>query len=59
MDADDILAADSMDDYVFDPATVTIDPWYGFYLVCYGWTLTPPEQWSGGSGEQERIERVF
>ena len=53
MDADDILAADSMDDYVLDPTTVTIGAWYGAYLVCYGWTLTPPTQWSDNPSDQE------
>lgn len=54
MDADDILAADSMDDYVLDPANVTINMWFEIaYLVCYGWTLTPPTQWSDNPSDQE------
>lgn len=53
MDADAILAAKSMDDYVLDPAEVTIDMWYGTaYLVCYGWTNIPPEQWNNEPGDQ-------
>ena len=54
MDADAILAANSMDDYVLDPTTVTIDMWFDTaYLVCYGWTLTPPAQWSDNPSDQE------
>lgn len=53
MDADDILAADSMDDYVLDPSTVTIDAWFEAYLVCYGWTLTPPNKWDDEPSDQE------
>lgn len=52
MDADDILAAKSMDDYVLDPTTVTIGAWFDAYLVCYGWTNIPPEQWNNEPGDQ-------
>lgn len=53
MDADDILAADSIDDYVLDPAKVSIGTWYDTYLVCYGWTTTSPDQWGGDSNDAE------
>ena len=53
MNADNIFVADSMDDYVLDPTTVNIDAWYDAYFVCYGWTLTPPDQWNNEPGDQE------
>ena len=53
MNADAILAAKSMDDYVLEPAEVEIDIWAETaYLVCYGWTNIPPEQWDNDPGEQ-------
>lgn len=51
MNADAILAADSMDDYVFDPANITISDYFTIYFFYYGWTLTPPERWDD-PGEQ-------
>lgn len=53
MDADAIQTADSMADYVLDPATVSIGTWYDTYLVCYGWTTTSPDQWGGDSNDAE------
>ena len=57
MDAGSILKATSKENYTFDVAEITIDPYtidgYSWYDLCYGWTMTPPEQWGGGSGTQE------
>ena len=53
MDADAIKAADSMDDYVLDPTDVKIDTWYDAYLVCYGWTSIPPDQWGEDPSDTE------
>ena len=57
MDADSIRKATSKEKYTFDVAKIRIKPYtidgYSWYDVCYGWTMTPPEQWGGGSGTQE------
>lgn len=57
MNADAIAEAKSKDDYTINVSDITIDPYndggYSWYDVCYGWTMTPPEQWGGGSGTQE------
>ena len=57
MDADAIATATSKENYTFNVSDITIDPYtidgYSWYDVCYGWTMTPPEQWGGGSGTQE------
>ena len=53
MNADAIAAATSKDDYTFSVSDITITNKYEWYDVCYGWTMTPPEQWGGGSGTQE------
>lgn len=54
MDAKAIKAANSMDAYVLDPADVTIDMWADTaYLVCYGWTSIPPDQWGEDPSDTE------
>ena len=53
MNADAIVAAKSKDDYTFSVSDITITNKYEWYDVCYGWTMTPPNQWGGGSGTQE------
>ena len=57
MDADAIATATSKENYTFNVSDITIDPYtidgYSWYDVCYGWTMTPPNQWGGGSGTQE------
>ena len=62
MDADAIVEATSQEDYIFSVGKIEIDPYVAgnpsipgnsWYDVCYGWTMTPPEQWGGGSGTQE------
>ena len=57
MDADAIATATSKENYTFNVSDITIDPYtidgYTWYDVCYGWTMTPPGQWVGGSGTQE------
>ena len=39
-----------IDPYVTGNPSIPGNSWYD---VCYGWTMTPPEQWGGGSGTQE------
>ena len=53
MDAETIAAATSKEDYIFSVKEIRIAPKYGGYDLCYGWTMTPPNQWGGGSGTQE------
>ena len=54
MDADAIKKADSIDDYILDPATASIGAWYDTaYLVYYGWTTTSPDQWGEDSNDAE------
>ena len=62
MAAEDISAATSKEDYIFSVENINIKPYVigdpsvhgnSWYDVCYGWTMTPPNQWGGGSSTQE------
>ena len=57
MDENDIAGAKSKADYSFNVRDIEIDPYtidgYSWYDVCYGWTLTPPEQWDSGSSDDK------
>ena len=61
MSADAIAAATSKENYIFSVEKINIKPFVlpngntplSWYDVCYGWTMTPPNQWGGGSGTQE------
>ena len=61
MSADAIAAATSKENYIFSVEKININPFVlpngntplSWYDVCYGWTMTPPGQWGGGSGTQE------
>lgn len=63
MNADAIATATSKDDYTFSVSDITIDPYtidgYSWYDVCYGWTMTPPNQWGDGSGTQETYTVIY
>ena len=59
MNADAIAAATSKDDYTFSVSDITITNKYEWYDVCYGWTMTPPNQWGGGSGTQETYTVIY
>ena len=62
MDADVIATATSKEDYTFNVSDITIAPYtidgYSWYDVCYGWTMTPPEQW-GGSGQTDARTDIY
>lgn len=61
MEADDIAAAMSKENYTFKVEDITIDPYIynptvegsSWYDVCYGWTTTAPSDWDGGSSDDK------
>ena len=61
MEADDIAAATSKENYTFKVEDITIYPYVvdptieggSWYDVCYGWTTTAPSDWDGGSSDDK------